>query len=87
MSKSVLVLETPKNCGTCKYHEKGYVDYCLIENTKLDDVYSKPDWCPLRLLPEKLKQQKEMTYWTGAVDGWNQCIDEITGGVDDEFRK
>lgn len=88
MSKSVLVMDTPeKGCISCLI---GRNDsncritriYCpFAGETALDeDAETTPSWCPLRPLPEKLKQQKEMTYWTGAVDGWNACIDEITGG-------
>lgn len=46
---------------------------------------SRPDWCPLKELPEKSTIENDMTdYQCGMVDGRNQCIDEITGGeVDD----
>lgn len=39
--------------------------------------------CPLKPLPEKSTAENDMTdYQRGMVDGWNQCIDEITGGMD-----
>ena len=42
---------------------------------------SKPDWCPLMDLPEKDNgDYPANTSDAGFVEGWNQCIDEITGG-------
>lgn len=47
----------------------------------------KPDWCPLKPLPEK----KEERDWRSKlslewVRGWNTCISKITGGeVDGEI--
>lgn len=43
---------------------------------------NKPDWCPLRELPER---ETEMTdeddlgkeYVRGTMDGWNACLEEI----------
>lgn len=81
MSKSVLVIDTPENCKICNYHKREYVHYCLIENATIDDASKKPDWCPLKPLPEKSTIENDMTdYQCGLVDGWNACIDEITGG-------
>ena len=46
---------------------------------------SRPDWCPLKELPEKSTIENDMTdYQCGMVDGRNQCIDEITGGNADD---
>lgn len=43
-----------------------------------------PEWCPLMDLPEKDKgTYPANTVDAGYVEGWNQCIDEITGGGDD----
>lgn len=41
----------------------------------------KPDWCPLMDLPEKDNgDYPANTSDAGFAEGWNQCIDEITGG-------
>lgn len=91
MSKSVLVMETPEKCASCIY--VGIFHYfCRINCRDIKDISTKPDWCPLKPLPEKMKV-------TGIYNGeyfkaggkppsykigWNACIDEITGGnVDD----
>lgn len=41
----------------------------------------RADWCPLRKLPEKKPEEVPVAYsHFGAYnDGWNACIDEITG--------
>ena len=89
MSKSVLVIDTPESCRSC--YLRGFtlnLQYCRGKLKDIKDVSTKPDWCPLKPLPEKkeyivpidnVESQKDII----AV-GWNACIDEITGGeVDD----
>lgn len=45
----------------------------------------KQDWCPLMDLPEKDNgDYPANTFDAGFVEGWNQCIDEITGGDSDD---
>ena len=83
--------------GTAYCGELEYVGYCELADCLDYDVIliteehydceskSRPDWCPLKPLPEKSTIENDMTdYQCGMVDGRNQCIDEITGGeVDD----
>lgn len=99
MSKSVLVIDTPKNCYDCPFGTEycGNLEYegccelaeCLDSDMRLitEEHYdyeskSRPEWCPLKLLPEKkeyivpidnVESQKDII----AV-GWNACIDVIT---------
>lgn len=41
---------------------------------------SRPNWCPLMDLPEKDNgDYPANTFDAGFAEGWNQCIDEITG--------
>ena len=50
-----------------------------------DETEARPDWCPLMDLPEKDNgDYPANTFDAGFVEGWNQCIDEITGGVDSD---
>lgn len=81
MSKSVLVINTPKNCCSC--YLCGFTlnsQYCRGKKKDIKDTSVKPDWCPLKPLPEKNTIENDMTdYQCGMVDGRNQCIDEITG--------
>ena len=68
MSKSVLFIDTPENCLDCQFcYElyEGVEAYCSISDDdkdtslmkKIDCEYGycqgKPDWCPLKPLPEK----------------------------------
>lgn len=85
MSKSVLVIDTPKKCNSCMYLGAFY-SFCIINCRDIKDTSVKPDWCPLKLLPEKkeyivpidnVESQKDII----AV-GWNACINAITGGED-----
>lgn len=82
MSKSVLVIDTPGNCYSCCLHEPvRNWSYCAVKLKHIEDSSIKPDWCPLKPLPEKSTTENDMTdYQCGMVDGRNQCIDEITGG-------
>lgn len=86
--------------GTAYCGEFEYVGYCELADCLDYDVIlmteehydceskSRPDWCPLKPLPEKNTTENDMTdYQCGMVDGRNQCIDEITGGeVDGEIN-
>ena len=84
MSKSVLVIDTPKSCENCYMLSHNYCNFqCLITGELIEKSTNKPDWCPLKPLPEKkeyivpidnVEAQKDII----AV-GWNACIDEITG--------
>lgn len=77
MNKSVLVMNTPENCKSC-IHISTFYPFCRINCRDIKDTSTKPDWCPLKPLPEKSTTENDMTdYQRGMVDGRNQCIDEI----------
>nr|UVX56644.1 MAG: hypothetical protein [Bacteriophage sp.]UVY43372.1 MAG: hypothetical protein [Bacteriophage sp.] len=100
MSKSVLVMKTPETCLDCMFcHEfdEGKEAYCYVMDgdkdselkKRIDCEYGycqgKPDWCPLMDLPEKDNgDYPANTSDAGFAEGWNQCIDEITGGNADD---
>lgn len=109
MSKSLLVVDTPKNCYDCPFGAEycGNLGYegccelagCLNSDMRLitEELYdceskSRPDWCPLKPLPEKMKvtglYNGEYFKAGGKLPsykiGWNDCIDEITGGNADD---
>lgn len=83
MSKSVLVIDTPESCRSC--YLRGFtlnLQYCRGKLKDIKDTSTKPDWCPLMDLPEKDNgDYPANTYDAGFVEGWNECIDEITGEV------
>lgn len=88
MSKSVLVMKTPENCDSCRFGEKkkvpaGEFILCKLSHT-LNDIGMKniPEWCYLTLLPEKDNgDYPANTFDAGHAEGWNDCINEITGEV------
>lgn len=80
MSKSVLVIETPEKCDLCMYIGT-FHSFCKINCRDIKDTSVKPDWCPLKPLPE----EKEEEYWRSKLSlawirGWNTCISKIKGG-------
>ncbi len=80
MSKSVLVIDTPENCKSC-IHISTFRAFCRINCRDIKDTSAKPDWCPLKPLPERIgSRDTGHEYNNGYADGWDECIDEITGG-------
>lgn len=100
MSKSVLVIDTPKNCYECPFgteycgnlEYEGYCELagCLNSDMRLitEEHYdyeseSRPDWCPLKPLPEKMTIPRGARNTDGIeyAAGYNTCINEITRKV------
>lgn len=85
MAKAVLVMDMPERCADCplRSSEKtSYVCcYLTLKNISSTDYYDKkPDWCPLRELPEKIPESKsEYEKVTTSVKriGWNECLDTM----------
>ena len=81
MAKAVLVMDMPERCADCplRSSEKtSYVCcYLTLKNISSTDYYDKkPDWCPLRELPEKANHPAYCD--NGRFDkGWNACLDMI----------
>lgn len=83
MAKAILVMDMPGCCADCHcgYFERGTKELNLVCGATGEDANNvgKPDWCPLRELPEK----KKLTYTDLCADnkasGWNDCLDEILG--------
>lgn len=80
MKKAVLVVDMPENCEECDFLEWrkdddwGDGNYCSINGGQCLNC-KKPDWCPLRELPEK----KDVLP-IGAesyVSGWNDYVDML----------
>lgn len=92
MSKSMLVVDTPKSCGECKLNYcNHYNDYYCSLTGEFIYLYLNTDtkslYCPLLPLPEK----KDLTHYIQRGDaksmthlvqymhdqGWNDCVNEI----------
>jgi hypothetical protein len=80
------VIDTPENCGKCKFIS-GF--WCRAMNGRRvpnNDVI--PNWCPLKPLPEK-KEYVDPTSSAKAKKniiavGWNTCINMIVKGDSDD---
>lgn len=91
MPKAVLVMDMPERCDKCllllKIPQKDGLALCLARPTNGQEEYNpkrekswRPDWCPLRELPEKMPELK-----AGYEDistsirrvGWNACLDAL----------
>lgn len=62
MSKAVLIMDMPECCGRCQLmDDDASGGYCRAYNDDYIDIPDtmggKPDWCPLRELPEKKTQE------------------------------
>lgn len=79
MSKAILVMDMPSGCIKCPLYD--YVpSSCFLTNKFQNNIGEdfKPDWCPLRELPQKKKANTNTTAYDKAVQiGYNTCIDEI----------
>ncbi len=90
MSKAVLVMDMPEKCDGCILHSTMIrKQICNAEIKRTENEGEKPDWCPLRELPEKKPIRKDdelsglsvgLVILEAASLGWNDCIDAITGG-------
>lgn len=84
MSKAVLVMNMPECCANCpcSFFERDNPILNLICGVTQEDAYNvgKPDWCPLRELPEKIPESKsgyEKVTTSVKRIGWNECLDAI----------
>ena len=80
MAKAVLVMDMPECCidCCCGYFERYTKELNLVCGATGEDAnnVAKPDWCPLRELPEKVNHPDYCD--NGRFDkGWNACLDEI----------
>ena len=90
MEKGIIVLDVPEECRKCPFQEVSEENHmwCLVSN--LDDCshihkiildeYSKPDWCPIKPIPNRKSEDFGQTIIAAARgEGWNECLDEILG--------
>lgn len=82
MSKGYILVDMPKSCRDCEFF--GFV--CRITNEKCEyyNEDGRPDWCPIRELPEKRRVMgipgnpsigdfERVAYQRG----WNDCIERM----------
>lgn len=94
MAKAVLVMDMPESCFGCNFlycNADANIDSCQamkVPRIVDSDTYEKPDWCPLRELPEKMKVCGKYPQPDGITPsykvGWNACLDKILEGCDEK---
>lgn len=89
MAKAILVMDMPESCFGCNFlycDGDTNLDSCQAREKARpvdSETYKKPDWCPLRELPEKKETHTVLEVnsngrWTeGMKAGFNVCLDEI----------
>lgn len=82
MAKAVLVMDMPEQvCQKCTLcYETENDEYLCCAVGKLVPDGEKPDWCPLRELPEKmpdLEHGYENVEKSIIRTGWNACLDAL----------
>lgn len=96
MDKAILVIDMPNYCSECILcRENDFChEMCIAANERIF-TSKKPDWCPLKPVPEKIdvpdwdnnikannKNAEEIgiyMYDRGHYRGYNICIDKILG--------
>lgn len=79
--KAVLVIDKAESCTSCMLGIFNKKWFCLATTKDIDicDRYNIPTWCPLKPLPQKGFGDADDIEQTSYFDGWNECLDEITG--------
>ena len=83
MAKAVLVMDMPESCPDCRFFESDWRECYAISKRYNRDIMTeeaKPNWCPLRELPEKmpdLEHGYENVEKSIIRIGWNACLDAI----------
>ena len=88
MAKAILIMDDMPECCAdcyCGYFERDIKELNLVCGATGEDANNvgKPDWCPLRELPEKKETiVYENDDWITVGEktknnGWNDCLDEI----------
>lgn len=89
MAKAVLVMNMPESCFGCNFCHINCSDGDEYSCQALEvarpvdsNTYEKPEWCPLRELPERETEMIDAEdlgrdYVRGTMDGWNACLEEI----------
>lgn len=99
-SKGIIAVDIPETCLDCKFcceiHEG--VEACcgisdetsnkgLCRTIEVSYCNEKPEWCPIREVPQKKEKKPINDYLFGQLgyafmQGWNACVDEILKGGD-----
>lgn len=88
MSKGYILVDVPEKCSQCNFWFAKATEpvecRCMAKQRKLQNLTEKPDWCPIRELPEKRRVMgvprnpsigdfERVAYQRG----WNDCVEQM----------
>lgn len=92
MSKAIIVIDMPSSCSECEFCLEITENHHCCQRVSDDNErckridyevefyqYEKPEWCPLKPMPEE-KQHAEEVLEVFINTGYNACIDELLKG-------
>lgn len=81
MDKSILIINTPKNCEECRCSAMVHGKlYCPARDTVVRKG-ERDCSCPLVAVPERIDpRQAKNSNEAAYIEGWNECINKILGG-------
>ena len=95
--KAILVIDMPEECLLCPcycHSEEFDNEFCKVNLQAFmsaEERDNRPEWCPLKPMPQKKILDEEL-FMSGnfrliqaRFTGWNDCIDEIIGGKNEEI--
>lgn len=92
--KAVLIIDMPESCDICDFYDEDdryprcYCGVPGIGKDVTDYIASRPEWCPLRALPEPkepiYKYESGREKYTDFAKGWNACLEAIEGRSNNE---
>lgn len=88
--KSILMINTPKTCKECQCQ---MMLVCVPADEDIDEYVDPnttiPEWCPLKPLPGRMSMEDEAEFYLGYMngktkylgfnEGYNACLEDITG--------
>ena len=96
MAKGIIVVNATERCNQCKFwfaKSTMPIKYmCMARQKEITEKNlneNKPDWCPIKPLPEKLPEHEPVAYkdsddnWVNRMKrlpehcGWNACLDVL----------
>ena len=85
MSKGYILVDVPEKCSQCSFwfaKATEPVEYrCMAKQRQLENLNGRPDWCPIRELPEEMEVCGKYPQPGKPVPsyriGWNDCLKTI----------
>lgn len=85
MSKGYILAYAPEKCSQCNFwfaKATAPVEYrCIAKQRQLENLTGRPDWCPIREMPQKMEICGRYPQPGKPVPsyriGWNKCIEQM----------